>query len=280
MKLTNINYPTKHDYAVQICKKLEQYKDELHKEFIKKEQINSCYIDDLLDENYAKEIYQAFPQIENLLLLKDIREYKYVGMQMNKYHPILEEIIYAFQDSRVVSLISEITSIKELLPDKYLYAGGISLMSKDCFLNPHLDNSHDKDRKNYRVLNLLYYVTPDWKQEYGGNLELWEQGLKQNCRTIHSKFNRLVIMITNKSSLHSVSKVNHQGQRCCVSNYYFSPKPAESNEYFHVTSFRGRPEQRLRDIVLQGDAILRNGIRKIFTHGIRKPHYYQNVDRK
>ncbi|WP_315789090.1 2OG-Fe(II) oxygenase [Fischerella sp. JS2] len=271
-------YLTRHDYAVHICNRLEQCKNELHQEFLKKNQINSCYIDNILDEVYAKEIYQSFPYTEELLLLKDIREYKYVGMQMNKYSPILEEIIYAFQEPRVVSLISEITSIEELLPDKHLYAGGISLMNKGCFLNPHLDNSHDKDRKNYRVLNLLYYVTPDWKQEYGGNLELWDQGLKKNCRTIHSKFNRLVIMITNKSSLHSVSKVNHQGQRCCVSNYYFSPKPVQSSEYFHVTSFRGRPEQRFRDIVLQGDAILRNGIRKIFKHGIKKPHYYQNVD--
>ena len=72
-----------------------------------------------------------------------------------------------------------------------------------------------KNRDKYRVLNLLYYVTPDWQQEYGGKLELWD-GLQQPCRTIHSKFNRLVIMVTNKTSLHSVSKINYQGQRCCI----------------------------------------------------------------
>lgn len=45
-------------------------------------------------------------------------------------------------------------------------------MAKDNFLNPHLGNSHDKDRECYRVLNLLYYVTPNWSHEQGGNLEL------------------------------------------------------------------------------------------------------------
>ena len=122
---------------------------------------------------------------------------------------------------------------------------------------------------------LLYYVTPNWQEEYGGNLEIWDGDLKQPCRTIHSKFNRLVIMAANTKSLHSVSKINHQGQRCCVSNYYFSNQAVENHEYFHLTSFRGRPEQKLRDFILQGDAMLRNGIRKVFKHGIKKCHYYR-----
>jgi hypothetical protein len=60
------------------------------------------------------------------------------------------------------SCIAKICNIKEVFPDDKLYAGGISLMGKNQFLNPHLDNSHDKDREKWRVLNLLYYVTPDW----------------------------------------------------------------------------------------------------------------------
>lgn len=266
---------TREKYAEMIASKLEAAKDTLCKEFNIQNRINTCYIDDLLDDADVKSIYEAFPQKQDMLLLKDLREYKYVGIQINKFNPLISEIIYAFQHPKVVKIVSEITKIEQLFPDEYLYAGGISLMDNGCFLNPHLDNSHDKDRDKYRVLNLLYYVSPDWQEEYGGNLELWDNSLKNKCRTIHSKFNRLVIMVTNKKSLHSVSKINHQGQRCCVSNYYFSNQPAENHEYFHVTSFRGRPEQKLRDLILQGDAMLRNGIRKVFKHGIKKSHYYR-----
>ncbi|UZO77485.1 MULTISPECIES: 2OG-Fe(II) oxygenase [Microcystis] len=195
---------------------------------------------------------------------------------MNLYNPLLEEIIYAFQYPKILSLLSEITGIPQLLPDEYLYAGGISLMARGCFLNPHIDNSHDKDRKNYRVLNLLYYVTPDWQEGYGGNLELWDNGLKSPQRTIWSKFNRLVIMKTDKSSYHSVNPVIYNGSRCCVSNYYFSPVSPESEDYFHVTSFRGRPEQKLRDLWLQADIAIRNKLRKVFPQGIVKPwHRYK-----
>ena len=52
-----------------------------------------------------------------------------------------------------------------------LYAGGISMMAPGHFLNPHIDNSHDKFRQRYRVLNLLSYVSPDWDQTRGCNLE-------------------------------------------------------------------------------------------------------------
>ena len=128
-------------------------------------------------------------------------------------------------------------------------------MGKDQFLNPHLDNSHDKDRNLWRVLNLLYYVTPSWEKEYGGNLELWPNGLENKPITIHSKFNRLVVMATHQTSLHSVSPVQFEGYRCCVSNYYFSKHPFKVDDRFHVTSFRGRPNEKIKDKILQLDSL-------------------------
>ena len=53
-------------------------------------------------------------------------------------------MIFAFQDSRVVELISKIISLPGLEPDDKLYAGGISMMGRGHFLNLHIDNSHDK----------------------------------------------------------------------------------------------------------------------------------------
>ena len=45
---------------------------------------------------------------------------------------------------------------------------------------------------------------------------------------------------------------------------------------FHVTSFRGRPENKLTDLVLRFDAKLRMMVRKIFKKGIKEnPHVYK-----
>lgn len=258
----NVLY-TRKQLADLILEKLEEQKASLKEAFQQKGRINSCYIDNLLPENIAQTIYEAFPSAEEMAIHKSMRENKRVAAQMDLYNPLLEEIVYAFQDDRIVKICEEITGIENMQADEHLYAGGISLMAKGNFLNPHLDNSHDHERENYRVLNLLYYVTPDWKLENGGNLELWDKGVKGDPRTILSAFNRLALMITNKSSYHSVSKVVADGKRCCVSNYYFSKEPAENQSYFHVTSFYGRPEESVKGVFLKLDRNLRNFIRKI-----------------
>jgi Rps23 Pro-64 3,4-dihydroxylase Tpa1-like proline 4-hydroxylase len=238
--------------------------------------INFFVIDDLLPEDWARSIRSAFPQPETMALKSSLRELKYVAAQMNKYNPLLEEIVYAFQQPEIVDAVTQITGLRALEPDSLLYAGGVSLMAPGHFLNPHVDNSHDKFRERYRVLNLLYYVSPDWTESDGGNLELWPNGPKGTPVTVTSKFNRLVVMVTHQGSWHSVSKNLIRENRCCISNYYFSKYPVGAQEYFHVTSFRGRPEQPFRDLALRGDIWLRMMIRKLFPMGVKENRHFYN----
>src|SRR6185437_182738 len=90
------------------------------------------------------------------------------------------------------------------------------------------------------------------------------QGPKGEPITILSRCNRLVVMVTHQNSWHSVSRNVSNYNRCCLSNYYFSKVSAEGTEYFHITSFRGRPEQPIRDLVLRTDISLRTALRHLF----------------
>lgn len=241
-----------------------------------KANIGFFFIDDVLPIEIAKKCFEVFPEPSTMRCLKSLREYKHVSAQMDKHNGLLEAVIYAFQDKKIVELIGDICGIESLYADESLYAGGLSLMAKDNFLHPHLDNSHDAERERWRVLNLLYYVTPDWKLENGGHLELWPDGPKQKPLLIESKFNRLVVMATHDTSWHSVNQVAIHGSRCCISNYYFSDAPLKSTDKFHVTKFRGRPEDTFTNIILDLDANLRMLLRKIFKKGVRKnPHVYK-----
>ncbi|MEN8703540.1 MAG: 2OG-Fe(II) oxygenase [Polaribacter sp.] len=263
--------------AAFITTRLEKEKIRLKQFFSKTQpQIGYFIIDDLLPKNIAEQIHTCFPDLTKTKERKNLREHKHVAYQMNQYHPLLEEVIYAFQEKSVVHLIAEICNIQSLLPDENLYAGGLSLMAKDNYLSPHLDNSHDKNRELWRVLNVLYYTTPNWKDSDGGNLELWPSGLKRKQVSISCKFNRLVVMATHQKSWHSVSKVSTNFVRCCVSNYYFSEEALLENDNFHVTTFRGRPSQKVKDVLLKLDNGLRSSVRKFFKKGIREnPHQYK-----
>jgi Rps23 Pro-64 3,4-dihydroxylase Tpa1-like proline 4-hydroxylase len=122
--------------------------------------VSHCVIDNLLPPAVAQDIFEAFLHAGEMTLKSSLQERKLVAAQMNRCQPLGEDAVFAFQDPQIVAMVGEITGLDALEPDAKLYAGGISMMSRGHFLNPHVDNSHDKDRKRYRVLNLLYYTHP------------------------------------------------------------------------------------------------------------------------
>src|SRR6185312_6031577 len=211
--------------AREICARLDAREPQILREWEQSKPVQHFVIDDVLPVEWVQRIRGAFPNGSSMELKKSWRELKYVAAQMNKYDPLLEEAIYAFQMPEVVERVARLTGLSELEPDEMLYAGGISLMAPGHFLNPHIDNSHDRFRRRYRILNLLYYVSPQWPEDRGGNLELWPKGVGGRPVTVVSRFNRLVVMVTHRQSWHSVSRNLTEADRCCVSNYFFSAQP-------------------------------------------------------
>lgn len=259
-----------------ILQRLDRDAEQIRADFQTEKGVKTRFaaIDDLLPEDIARKIYEAFPPPDKMRLLDSFREKKFTSKSMDEFDPLIADITFAFQDERVINKVAEITEIKDAVGDPHLYAGGISAMAQGHFLNPHLDNSHDYEQKNYRVLNLLYYITPDWKPENGGNLELWNEEVTEAVE-IPSLFNRLVLMSTNDKSWHSVNEVKTEGKRCCISNYYFSPHSPNGYETTHVTYFQARPEQTVRRIITKADSDLRTLLRKVVKKGLSKKDIYE-----
>jgi Rps23 Pro-64 3,4-dihydroxylase Tpa1-like proline 4-hydroxylase len=232
-------------------------------------------IDGLLPAEITEQIYKAFPAGDKMRLLDSFREKKYTSKSLSEFDQLISDVTFAFQDERVINLVSEMTGIVDAVGDPHLYAGGISAMAKGHFLNPHLDNSHDHEQKNYRVLNLLLYVTPDWAPENGGNLELWDEKVTKAIE-IPSAFNRLVLMSTNDKSFHSVNEVKSEGRRCCVSNYYFSPHSPNGYETTHVTYFQARPDQTVRRLITKADSEVRTLLRRVKKSGFSKKDLFES----
>ena len=232
-----------------IVKRLNEAKEHLKQEFFLEHHIKVARhftLDNLLPTEIAEEIYTNFPKPSQMHLLNIPGKLKLKYSHLKDVSSLLQDINFAIQDPQVVALIEEITEIKSQVPDPSPYAGGISTLLKEYRLNPHIDNSHDVDRKYYRTVNVLYYVSPNWRLENGGNFELWDKEIK-NRIIVPSLFNRLLVMETNRTSWHAVNPVLCDAPRCCVFNYFFSQQSPEGEEYFfNGNSFRARPEQKIR----------------------------------
>lgn len=262
-----------------IAERLERDRDTLAAQFRTAGASTRYFVvDNLLPPDIAHRVYDAFPDTNAMRLLDSFREKKLTTKKLGDLDPIIADVTFAFQGPAVIERVEAITRLRRQLPDPSLYAGGISVMLRDHFLHPHLDNSHDSERQNYRTLNLLYYVTPNWTLDDGGHLELWDPRVRQRT-VVPSSFNRLVVMETHLRSWHSVSRVRAERRRTCVSNYYFSPESPIGTPYFHVTSFSAPPDQPLRRAWARVDNTARYLLRCVFRRGIGRKDVFQATEK-
>lgn len=245
-----------------IVKRLNENKEQLKEQFFLPHPIKISrhfVLDNLLPTEIAEKIYASFPKPSQMHLLHSYGKIKLKYSHLKDTASLLQDINAAIQNPRVVAVVEEITGIKKQIPDPTRFAGGISTLLKGYYINPHIDNSHDVEKKRYyRTVNVLYYVSPHWGKENGGNYELWDEKI-ENHILVPSLFNRLVVMETNRTSWHAVNPVVCDAPRCCVFNYFFSEQSPEGEEYFFdAPSFRARPEQTFRrKIALVKDALLK-----------------------
>lgn len=253
--------PARPELAALIAARLRDAAPALQAEWRREtSRARTIVIDDLLPADIAGAIHEAFPGDGPFWRQLDtFRERKKTFAKLGQLDPLIADVTDAFHDAAVIEAVADITGVGALEADPTLYAGGISMMQKGDFLNPHLDNSHDAGRRRYRRLNLLYYVTPEWTAESGGNFELWDEKVTSPDEIV-SAFNRLVVMETNRTSWHSVNPVRADAARRCVSNYYFSTQSPNGGEYYHVTSFLGRPGQTGRRLYGRIDNVMRQGV--------------------
>lgn len=250
----------KNELVELMVKRLNESKETLKKAFFQPHPIKVARhfaLDNLLPNQVAEQIYAQFPKRREMRLLKSAGELKLTYCHIKNTTDLLQDVHFAIQDPQVIAAIEDITEIKAQLPDRSSLSGGVSMLLKGHFINPHLDNSHDVSRSYYRTLNSLYYVSPNWCVENGGNYELWDEGVNAHI-LVPSLFNRLVVMETNRTSWHAVNPVKCDKPRCCVFNYYFSASSPEGQPYFHGPAstllhplFKPRPEQTLKRWVYQ-----------------------------
>jgi Rps23 Pro-64 3,4-dihydroxylase Tpa1-like proline 4-hydroxylase len=140
--------------------------------------------------------------------------------------PVSKRVFDALQSPEVVSMMKAITGISDLESDPHLHGAGLHVYPKNGKLDIHLDYSiHPVSGKERRV-NLIVYLNPEWKPEYGGNLELWDAEMKERTEVIMPAFNTAVLFRTSDISYHGLPKpiqCPSEQFRKSFAIYYISP---------------------------------------------------------
>src|SRR3989338_11323442 len=160
LKGSKDDIPMKNQLIDLIVKKLDENKKRLKNEFFLEHPIKVArhfVLDHLLPTDIAEKIHANFPKPNKMGLLHSYGELKLKYSHIKNTSSLLQDLHFAIQNPRVVAAIEDITEIKNQVPDTSRLAGGVSALLKGHYINPHLDNSHDVEKKLYRTVNLLYY---------------------------------------------------------------------------------------------------------------------------
>lgn len=147
----------------------------------------------------------------------------------------------AMNSFEMLLFLEALTGIDGLIPDPYFGGGGLHQIEPGGFLKIHADfNVHPKLKLDRR-LNMLIYMNRDWREEYGGHLELWDAEMRQCRKRILPLFNRTVIFSTSDRSYHGHPHplTSPPGvTRKSVSLYYYTNgRPEEERSAPHDTIF-------------------------------------------
>jgi Rps23 Pro-64 3,4-dihydroxylase Tpa1-like proline 4-hydroxylase len=118
----------------------------------------------------------------------------------------ISETVRHFLDAmngfEVLLYLEALTGVEGLIPDPYFGGGGLHQIEPGGFLKVHADfNVHPKLKLDRR-LNMLIYLNRDWRETYGGHLELWDADTHAPRKRILPIFNRTVIFSTTDKALH------------------------------------------------------------------------------
>lgn len=214
-------------------------------------------LDNFFDPALLERILDEFPKPGEIRWQRfdNEREIKLASAAEASFGPVTRLFLYHLNSITFLEFLSSVTGIANLIPDPCFDGGGLHQIVRGGKLGIHADfNRHPRYGLDRR-LNMLVYLNRNWREEYGGHLELWDREMTA-CRTkILPLFNRIALFGTTDFTFHGHPdplRCPEGMTRKSLALYYFSNgRPAEEISGKHSTLFKERAPQEFTPTVGQ-----------------------------
>lgn len=162
---------------------------------------------------------------------------------------MLKDIFVELNSDEFIDILEEKTGIKNIIRNNLnLQGAGIHKVYNEGFLCMHTDFEGYQDALYGlldRRINILIYMNPDWKPEYGGELCLYDKNVGQITKKVLPILNRCVIFVT-PNNIHGHPEPLHIPESMCrqsIATYYYTKnttgKNLDGENIKPVTWYRG-----------------------------------------
>jgi Rps23 Pro-64 3,4-dihydroxylase Tpa1-like proline 4-hydroxylase len=227
--------------------RLGRLAEELRENFAASTPYPHAVIDGFLRSDAAVELARVFPQPDDAVAWQQFRietvEKKLASAREERFPGALRQAIHDLNAGPFLTILERITGIAHLLPDPHLVGGGLHLSRRGDHLGIHADFNWHPGLEAHRRLNLLIYLTPEWRCEYGGELELWDTSGTRRERSVAPMFNRAVLFTTRSDTFHGHpnpwAAPDGIYRQSIALYYYTSSRPADELRPAHSTLYKG-----------------------------------------
>ena len=244
------NLNTKHILSEEF-QNLTEFALEEKKNYLTAKPFPNIALNNFFNNDFLNTILNEFPDLSKLHGSQNYNvknEIKFSNKNYDKFPATIKSFIDFLNSDIFLSFLQNITSIEEkLISDPQLEGGGLHEIKRGGVLKVHTDfNRHptlDLDRR----VNVLIYLNKNWKDSYGGCLELWNKNMSMCEKKISPTFNTMVIFSTTDFSNHGHPEPLNCPKdisRKSLALYYFSsgrPKSEVLSKHKkNRTFFKGR----------------------------------------
>lgn len=210
-----------------------------------------CVIDNFLPQDVAESLHDAFPGPNTIAWKRadEGHEVKCSCEDETQFPPAIRQFLYACNASVFVTFLEKLTGIEGLIADPHFRGAGMAYIPRGGKLGVHADFNVNKRLKLDRRLNAILYMNKDWKEEYGGHIELWNRDMSACAKKVLPVFNRFFMFSTTDDAFHG-----HPDPLMCpegmsrksISLYFYTNgRPVEERTEAHTTLFQLRPGEKV-----------------------------------
>ena len=216
-----------------------------HEEYANNQPFPHMVFDNFLPPNVANAVAAEYPSVDEMRDKWRFHDNQNVSRFLLEDATLFSWRMKLFANaitSRSFLLFLEtLTGLPALLPDPYFMGGGAMATGRGGFLNIHADFNWHQKLQGWRRCNALFYLTPNWKEEWAGEVEFWSTDGSKKVAAVPPLFNRMVVFTTTSESYHGQpSKIlcpEGEYRRVFTAFYYRTERNDKTDEHPHFTKY-------------------------------------------
>lgn len=232
--------------------RMKDLEQQAHASYVNAKPYPHVVFDNFFDPELVDLVLSEFPKPGQISWQQfdNEQEIKLASSAEANFGPITRLFLYHLNSITFLNFLSAVTGIINLIPDPGFDGGGLHQIVRGGKLGVHADFNKHRGSNLDRRLNLLLYLNKDWREEYDGQLQLWNREMTQCEAKVLPLFNRVMIFGTTDFTYHGHPdplQCPEGMTRKSLALYYFSNgRPAEEVSGEHSTVFRARTADEFR----------------------------------